>query len=168
MTKTKGAVPRRILLVFELLLIAAVNNYIGLMPEFFGGRPLLIIAAALSISACADSKTSVIFGALCGALADILSRGAIGFYAIALTLCGYAVSELMSKVFNPNFYSALLLIFSASVTLITVRYAVNAFSYGFAESAVLYFYRGMSKIVLTFTAAVPLYLLNRRIIGGGR
>ena len=64
--------------------------------------------------------------------------------------------------------NALLLIFSASVVTITARYAVNAFTYGFADSAVLYLYHGLSKIVLTFTAAVPLYFLNRLILGGGR
>ena len=154
MTKTKGAVPRRILLAIELLLIAALYNYAGLMPETFGGRPLLLAAAALSVSACADTPTSVICGA--------------GFYAIVLSLCGYAIPELLSKKLNPNFYSALLLIFSASVVTITARYAVNAFTYGFADSAVLYLYHGLSKIVLTFTAAVPLYFLNRLILGGGR
>ncbi|MBQ2093269.1 MAG: rod shape-determining protein MreD, partial [Ruminococcus sp.] len=91
MTKTKGAVPRRILLATQLLLIAALYNYAGLMPETFGGRPLLLAAAALSVSACADTPTSVICGALCGALADIFSSGGIGFYAIALSLCGYAI-----------------------------------------------------------------------------
>ena len=168
MTKTKGAVPRRILLATELLIIAALYNYAGLMPETFGGRPLLLAAAALSVSACADTPTSVIYGALCGALADIFSSGGIGFYAIALSLCGYAIPELLSKKLNPNFYSALLLIFSASVVTITARYAVNAFTYGFADSAVLYLYHGLSKIVLTFTAAVPLYFLNRLILGGRR
>ncbi|GEM_PF-73387 len=168
MTETKGAVPRRILLGIELLIIAAFSNFIGLMPEFFGGRPLLLAAAALSVSACADTPTSVISGALCGALSDIISSGGVCFYAAALALCGYIIPELMCKKLNPNFYSALLLIFSASVALITARYAVNAFTYGFSDSAVLYFYHGLSKIVLTFTAAVPLYFLNRLIIGGGR
>ena len=168
MTKTKGAVPRRILIAVELLIIAAFNNYIGLMPEIFGGRPLLLTAAALSVSACADTPTAIISCALCGAFTDVFSSGGIGFYAIALSLCGYAIPELLSKKLNPNFYSALLLIFSASVVTITARYAVNAFTYGFADSAVLYLYHGLSKIVLTFTATVPLYFLNRLILGGGR
>ena len=168
MTATKGAAPRRILIAVELIIIAAFNNYIVLMPEIFGGRPLLLTAAALSVSACADIPTAVIFGALCGAFMDVFSSGGIGFYAIALSLCGYAVPELLSKKLNPNFYSALLLIFSASVVVVTARYAINIFTYGFADSAVLYFYHGLSKIMLTFTAAVPLYFLNRLILGGGR
>lgn len=168
MTETKGAVPRRILIALELLIIASFSNFIGLMPDIFGGRPLLLVAAALSVSACADTATSVICGALCGALSDIISSGGIGFYAIALSFCGYAIPELLRKKLNPNFYSALLLIFSASVVVITARYAVNAFTYGLADSAVLYLYHGLSKIVLTFTAAVPLYFLNRLILGGGR
>ena len=168
MTETKGAVPRRILLGIELLIIAAFSNFIGLMPDIFGGRPLLLVAAALSVSACSDTPTSVISGALCGALSDIISSGGIGFFAATLALCGYAIPELLSKKLNPNFYSALLLIFSASVIVITLRYAVNAFTYGFADSAVLYFYHGLSKIMLTFTAAVLLYFLNRLILGGGR
>ena len=97
MTKTKGAAPRRSLLATELLLIAALYNYAGLMPETFGGRPLLLAAAALSVSACADTPTSVICGALCGALADIFSSGGIGFYAIALSLYFQAEESVFTQ-----------------------------------------------------------------------
>ena len=93
---------RRTAIAVEIVIIALLNDTVGLLPEFFGGRPLLLISAALSISACEDAVASVVFGAVCGALADILSSGGIGFYAFALAACGYIVPSLLQSKLRPT------------------------------------------------------------------
>ena len=82
MRKIKHKAVRRTAIAVEILVIALLNDTVGLLPELFGGRPLLLISAALSVSACEEVAASVIFGAVCGALADIMSSGGIGFYAL--------------------------------------------------------------------------------------
>lgn len=168
MRKTKHKAVRRTAIAIEILVIALLNDTVGLLPEFFGGRPLLLISAALSISACEEAAASVIFGAVCGALADIMSSGRIGCYAFALAVCGFFVPLLLQNKFRPDPPAALLLIFCSTSAVIIMRYALSAFSYGITDSAVLFARHGLSKIFLTFICAVPLYFLNRLITGGER
>ena len=166
MRKTKYKAVRRTAIAVEILVIALLNDTVGLLPEFFGGRPLLLISAALSVSACEEAAASVIFGAICGALADIMSSGGIGCYAFALSVCGYFVPLLLRSKFRTEPPAALLLIFCSTSAVIIRRYAFSAFSYGITDSAVLFARHGISKIILTFICAVPLYFLNRLIAGG--
>ena len=166
MRKTKYKAVRRTAIAVEILVIALLNDTVGLLPEFFGGRPLLLISAALSVAACEEAAASVIFGAICGALADIMSSGGIGYYAFALAVCGYFVPLLLRSKFRTEPPAALLLIFCSASAGIILRYALSAFSYGITDSAVLLERHGLSKILLTFICAVPLYFLNRSIAGG--
>ena len=166
MRKIKHKAVRRTAIAVEILVIALLNDTVGLLPELFGGRPLLLISAALSVSACEEVAASVIFGAVCGALADIMSSGGIGFYAFALAVCGYFVPLLLRSKLKQSPPAALLLIFCSASAVIILRYALSAFSYGITDSAVLLARHGLSKIFLTFICAVPLYFLNRLITGG--
>ena len=165
MRKTNRVI-RRIAIAVELLVIASLGGTASLLPELFGGRPLLLISAALSISACEDAVASVVFGAVCGALADILSSGGIGFYAFALAVCGYIVPSLLQSKLRPTPPAALLLVFCSAAAVITASYLFGAFSYGIIDSAVLFARHGLSKIIITFICAVPLYFLDRLITGG--
>ena len=164
----KRVAARRAVIALGLLLIASLNGAAGLLPELFGGRPLLIVSAALAAAACEDVSAAVIFGAVSGALADISSSGGIGFYAFALAVCGYALPTLMRSRFRSNPPSALLLILCFAAAVITARYLVSAFRSGLFDSAVLFARHGISKIFLTFICAVPLYFFDRMVTGGGR
>ena len=166
MRKIKHKAVRITAIAVEIVVIALLNDTVGLLPEFFGGRPLLLISAALSISACEEAAVSVVFGAVCGALADILSSGYIGFYAFTLAICCCFVPMLLQNKFKPSPFAALLLIFCSASAVIILRYALSAFSYGITDSAVLFARHGISKIILTFISTVPLYFLNRLITGG--
>ena len=166
MRKIKHKAVRRTAIAVEILVIALLNDTVGLLPEFFGGRPLLLISAALSVAACEEAAASVIFGAICGALADIMSSGGIGDYAFALAVCGYFIPLLLRSKLKQSPPAALLLIFCSTALVIILRYAISAFFYGIIDGTVLLARHGLSKIVLTFICAVPLYFLNRSITGG--
>lgn len=159
---------RRALIALELLLAAALSAAVGVMPELYGGRPLVTVAAALAVAACEKPSASVIFGAIGAALTDLQSDGKIGFYSFAVTLCCYAVPSLMQSRFKPNHAAALFLIFCSAAAVVAARYIIFIFEVGVFDSALLFVRHGMSKMILTFVCAVPLYFLNRRIIGGGK
>ncbi len=154
----------RILLGVEVLFLALINNIIGLTPEILGGRPLVLIAAALTISVCENASVSAVFGAVCGALSDLSFSGGIGFYSFALTVSCYVVSSLLQSRLRSNFVTAALLVFAAVFALITTRYLLFSFSFGLPDSAFLYVRHGISKIILTYFSAFPLYFLNRLLI----
>ena len=168
MRKTEHKAIRRTATAFEILVIASLNGTVGLLPEFFGGRPILLVSAALSVAACEEVTASVIFGAICGALADMLSSGGIGFYAFSLAICGYAIPTLLQSKFKPAPPAAILLIFCSVAAVIIAQYLLSAFSYGIIDSMVLFARHGVSKIIFTFICALPLYFLNRLITGGGK
>ena len=61
-----------------LLIILYVFQGSGfIIPEIFGGRPLMLISLALCIASFENTLPSVIFGALCGVLTDISFDGSI-------------------------------------------------------------------------------------------
>ena len=73
-----------------LLIILYVFQGSGfIIPEIFGGRPLMLISFALCIASFENTLPSVIFGALCGVLTDISFDGSIGYFAFALTIVCY-------------------------------------------------------------------------------
>lgn len=160
-----GIIPRRFALGFEVLLLAMAYNAVGMLPEIFGGRPLVLISAALSIAVCENVSASVIFGAVCGALFDLGGYGNIGFYSFALTVCCCIVSSLLQNRLRSNPAAAMFLIFVSALAVITARYIFMSFQIGLIDSMILYFRHGASKAVLTFIAAVPLYFLNRILAG---
>lgn len=166
MKKTEHKAVRRTAIALELLFVASLSGTVGLLPAFFGGRPFILVSAALSVAACEEVAASVIFTSVCGALADVLSSGGIGFYAFSLAICGYIVPALLQSKFRPNFPAALLLIFCSSAAVIAAWYLLSAFSYGIVDGAILFARHGISKIIFTFICAVPLYFFNRLIIGG--
>lgn len=88
---------------FDFRLFPAVNNSVCfqgsgfIIPEIFGGRPLMLISLALCIASFENTLPSVIFGALCGVLTDISFDGSIGYFAFALTIVCYAENFVFSK-----------------------------------------------------------------------
>lgn len=81
-----------------LLIILYVFQGSGfIIPEIFGGRPLMLISLALCIASFENTLPSVIFGALCGVLTDISFDGSIGYFAFALTIVCYAENFVFSK-----------------------------------------------------------------------
>ena len=69
--KTKPPVLRYVVLSVLLLLLWLLQSTPKLLPELFGAKPFLLLAAALAFSACSKPVPSVIIGAVCGMLADI-------------------------------------------------------------------------------------------------
>ncbi len=82
----------------------------GAMPEFFSEKPALLITAALCAAVFEEERGSVLYGALCGALADCAAVTSRGFYGIALSAACYAVSSLYRERLRRN----LLTVFTVS------------------------------------------------------
>ncbi len=152
---------RRALLAVELLLAALLSAAVGVMPELYGGRPFVTVAAALSVAACEKPSAAVVFGAAGSVVTDLQFSGKIGFYSFAVTLCCYAVPSLMQSRFKPHHATAVFLIFCSVAAVITARYIIYIFEFGGFDSAALFARHGISKIILTFACAVPLYFLNQ-------
>ena len=75
---------RAALISIELFALYILENTPQLSPEAGGVKPLFLVAAALSLTS--DEVTAAtIYGAVCGVLTD-LESGAVGFFAVTLTV----------------------------------------------------------------------------------
>ena len=80
-----------------LLIILYVFQGSGfIIPEIFGGRPLMLISLALCIASFENTLPSVIFGALCGVLfvRHYISRI---LYTFAMTIPLYFLTAFLNK-----------------------------------------------------------------------
>ena len=126
---------RAALISIELFALYILENTPQLSPEAGGVKPLFLVAAALSLTS--DEVTAAtIYGAVCGVLTD-LESGAVGFFAVTLTVLCYFQSTLLHTAFRRNLPSVWLL------------------SLGAAE-------RCLIRAALTYLAILPLSVINFR------
>ena len=142
----------------EIILLLVLQGTPGLIPEVFGGKPILLVSLALSIVAVEEVVPSLVFAAVCGALADISAEGTIGFFAVSLTLLCYALCCLTRYYFSGGAAIAVVLCLAATVLILGARFLLFALPQGGAELFVSHY---ISRMIYTFAATVPLYFLNR-------
>lgn len=142
----------------EIILLLVLQGTPGLIPELFGGKPILLVSFALSIAAVEEVVPSLVFAAVCGALADISAGGTIGFFAVSLTLLCYALCCLTRYYFSGGAAIAVVLCLAATVLILGARFLLFALPQGDAEFFVSHY---ISRMIYTFAATVPLYFLNR-------
>lgn len=144
-----------------LLIILYVFQGSGfIIPEIFGGRPLMLISLALCIASFENTLPSVIFGALCGALTDISLDGSIGYFAFALTIVCYAENFVFSKYFVPSFVTVIVFSFAAVMTVMLIYYLLFVLIAGLDSGCVLFVRHYISRILYTFAVTIPLYFLT--------
>ncbi len=144
----------------EILLLWVLQSTPKLMPEFFGAKPFLLLAAALSFSVCCEVSPSVILGAVCGVLADISSGGTVGFFSVAVTLVCFAQATLLDIYINRNFLSCSVLSIGSTAAVIFIYFLLFRLFAGMPDCGALFFGRYLPRAAYTALTFFPLYLLN--------
>lgn len=155
----------------EIILLYVLQNSPNLMPELFGSKPLLLVAAAITISSFETTPTSTVIAAVCGILTD-LGSGYIGWFAVCLTIICFVQSEFLHRFFVPTFFTAEIYALAAIITLVWLYFVVFVLLSGTLNSGYLFVHRYISRVVYSFAATIPLYFLNRflknNLKGGGK
>ena len=129
-----------------LLIILYVFQGSGfIIPEIFGGRPLMLISLALCIASFENTLPSVIFG---------------GYFAFALTIVCYAENFVFSKYFVPSFVTVIVFSFAAVMTVMLIYYLLFVLIAGLDSGCVLFVRHYISRILYTFAVTIPLYFLT--------
>lgn len=144
----------------EIILLWVLQSTPKLMPEVFGSKPLLLLAAALSFSVFCEPVPSIILGAVCGALCDLSSGGTVGWFAVALTHVCFAQSSLLGTYLNRNFITSSLLSLGSVAAVIGLYFVMFRLFAGVADSGQLFVERYLSRMAYTYLCFFPLYLLN--------
>lgn len=131
-----------------------------IIPEIFGGRPLILAAFALCIASFENTLPSVIFGALCGVLTDISLDGSIGYFAFALTIVCYVENFVFSRYFVPSFVTVTVFSFVSVLAVMLVYYLLFVLLSGLDSGCVLFVRHYISRIIYTFVVTIPLYFLT--------
>ena len=136
-----------------LLIILYVFQGSGfIIPEIFGGRPLMLISLALCIASFENT--------LCGVLTDISFDGSIGYFAFALTIVCYAENFVFSKYFVPSFVTVIVFSLAAVMTVMLIYYLLFVLIAGLDSGCVLFVRHYISRILYTFAVTIPLYFLT--------
>lgn len=144
----------------EVVVLYVLQDTPNLLPQIFGGKPLLLVVLAISIAARENQIPSTVFGAVCGVLTDI-SGGGIGYFGIMLTLVCYFEAELFKKYIVVSFGMVLLYAVAASAVLVGLYFVIFRMLAGVEGAGELFVSHYLSRMVYTAVCVVPLYFLNR-------
>ena len=142
-----------------IIIFTVLQGTPKLLPEICGGKPLILLCLAISISSVEEKIPSLIFGAVCGAVTDISTGGAIGFFAILLTLLCYFEAHIFSTYFISGFLQTTVFALLAVPIVIGLYFLI--FKTGIPDSGVLFVNHYISRILYTFVMTVPTYVIIR-------
>ncbi len=160
---TRYTVFRYVAYGLELLLLFILQSTPRLIPEIFGGKPLLLLPAVLTIAYLEDSLPAMFFGLAGGVLLDLGYSDNIGYYSFLLTVICFALSLIFRDYMVVSFFNATA--FTAVITTVLVCvYFLFFFIFAGRENSMFYFVQHyISRIIFTILCGMPLYLLNKFI-----
>ena len=152
---------RYLAFTLELLLLWVLQSTPKLLPEFFGAKPFLLLAMALSVSVCEDVVPSILWGAVCGVSADISAGGTVGYFAVTFVLVCFAQSSMLGTYLNRNALTGAMLSLGSVVAVLGLYFVFFRLWAGIPGGAELFFPRYLMRMGMTFVCFFPLYFLNR-------
>ncbi|MBQ7542325.1 MAG: rod shape-determining protein MreD [Clostridia bacterium] len=100
---------RRLCLAAGLLLVALLQNTVGLLPSAFGIRAMPLIPAAVCVAMFERELPGMFYGVFAGLLWDGTSASGGNFHAVLLTIVAFTCGVLITHVMRNNFLTAILL-----------------------------------------------------------
>lgn len=165
MTKRNLTPFRYLAFGLEIILLLVLQATPKLMPSFFGGMPLLLIAAALTFAAAEEVIPALILGAVCGALTDLSAGGAVGYYAIVCTLLCFGISYLLHTKLRATLFSLMVLSAAAVPLIVGLYFVLFRLFAGAPGSGALFVRHYLSRMGCTYLCILPLYPLNKWLHG---
>ena len=147
----------------EILICCILQSNSSLTLEVFGGRPVLMIPIALTIAIFEGEVPAIVFGIICGLLADTGYNGPMGFYAIMLMILCYTVSILMENYIRTNLLTALLAGAVSIPVILTLQFILFYVLMGYGDVLEFFLAHYVSRILYTFALVPVFYGINRFI-----
>lgn len=149
--------------LIEMLLCYIIESTPGLCIPVFGGKPILLIPLALSIAVFEEEIPAIIIGLLSGLLADSGYSGAMGFYAICLSVLCYIASLLMGNYIKTNLLTTLIIGSIAVPLIITLQFLLFYVLMGYGSELEYFLSHYLSRIIYTWVFVPVFYGINRFI-----
>lgn len=152
---------RGLFFALEVLLLWLLQSTPRLLPEVFGAKPVLLLALALAISVCVAPVPAVIWGAVCGAAADLAAGGTVGYFTIVCTLVCFVQASVLGTYINRNWFTAAVLSFGSVAVVLGLYFVMQWLFRGVPDGGVLFVQHYVPRMAYTAAAFVPVYILNR-------
>lgn len=147
----------------EIILCSVMQSIPALSPEIFGGRPVLLIPAVLTIAVFIGEVPAVLFGMAGGILADSAYSGPMGYYGIMLAVLGYIVSVLMDNYIKTNLLTTMLAAVIGIPVIISGYFLFYYIAAGYGDAGYYYLMHIVPEIVYTLILVPVFYGINRWI-----
>lgn len=157
----KFTVVRYIAYGLEILLLFILQATPNLLPEVFGGKPLLLIPAALTIAFFEPEIPAMFFGIACGVLLDFGYGDNIGYYTVMLGIICFILGWIFRDYMVVSFLNATA--FSAVIIagLICLNFLFFYLFAGKDEPGLYFVSHYISRAVYTFLCGIILYFINK-------
>lgn len=152
----------------QLLLLFVLQETPGLLPPVMGAKPMLILAAALTIAMVEDCVPAMAFGIFAGLLADFGGGSAMGYHALVFGVLCFLLSGLCGTRIQIHVFTAILMGLWSCAAAVVLDWLVLYVARGYSLAAYalvnaylpIYFYT-----LLMIPLCYGLQYLNRRFFG---
>ena len=158
----KYKVIRCVAYTIEIILLFILQELPYLMPSLLGVRPLLLIAAPMTIAILENEKIGLGFGVFAGLLMDMGYGSVIGFHAIVLGVLGFFIGLLAVNLVKTNVLTSLLCTAAAVFAVISLHFVF----FDMASYAYQKYYLPM--MLYSFLPTPILYYFNKAFVVGVR
>lgn len=145
----------------ELLVIYVLQMTPGLVPEIGGGRPVLLIPAALTIAMFEGDIGGMVAGIVAGLLIDMGGTDLLGFHGVLLAVLCFAVGALTMKTFRTNLLVSLLAAFAAIPLVLALQWLFFFVLPGYDGAVYVFVSSILPKMLYTFAVTPIFYGFNR-------
>ncbi len=145
----------------EILLLFIIQATPNFIPEIFGGRPLLLIPAVLTIAYFEPEIPAMFFGIAGGVLLDLSYSDNIGYYTITLGIICFLLGWIFRDYMVVSFFNATAFSAVIIVGVISIYFLIFYIFAGKGEAGMYFLYHYVSKIIYTFVCGILLYFVNK-------
>lgn len=149
--------------VLEIYFLYSLEQTPNFSFNFYGARPLHLVAGFISIILYENKFVSLAFGILIGLLMDLIVGNVLGIYTLILGILGYFLSIVFECFIKINLISAVLVTFLVSSIIVFVNSFIVYFFYGIVSTGNIWSSKYIPIVLYTCFAAVPVYLFNRTV-----
>lgn len=154
---------RLIIYVVEIVITFVIQQIPGIIPEIFGGRPMLLIPLLVSVVMFQNETISIFLGLFVGIMMDVGIGSVIGLYAIIMTLISYAISFFSGRLIKINILSSLIFSFLSITIVYMINMLLTCILYGFDNFVYMFINHYLSRMLYTFALSPLFYFINKSV-----
>ncbi len=147
--------------VLEIIIVYVIQSTPGLIPEVFGGKPIMLIPVAITIALFEREVSAVVFGVICGLITDMGYSGAVGYYGIVLAITCFVVSNLMENYIKTNMLTVMIIATISVPIIVFIQFAFYYIFVGYTDIWGFFVRHYVSRIIYTWVFTPVFYGINK-------